>query len=102
MARLGIVAALALCLMGGGALAEAPQSSFTVGIHIGKAKPRKPPKHRYTWGAAAVSLMRAGYEDLRRIEAVDEVYWFAAEKAGTKFRVAVAIATGEIAAVIPA
>ena len=102
MTRLGIVAALAICLLGSASLAGTSQGSFTVGIVIGKAKPHKPPKYHYTWGAAAVSLVRAGYGDLRRIEASGEVFWFAAERTGARFRVAVEIATGRIAAVIPA
>ncbi len=102
MARLGIAAALAFCLLAPTAMAGTSQDSFTVGIRIGKAKPHKPPKHRYTWGAAAVSLARAGYENPRRIEASGEVYWFSAERAGARFRVAVWVATGEIVVVIPA
>jgi hypothetical protein len=102
MARFGLAAVPAFCLPGSASPAGTSQGSFTVGIVIGKAKPHKPPKHRYTCGGGAVSLMRAGYGDLRRIEASGEVYWFAAERAGALFRVAVEIATGRIAAVIRA
>jgi len=102
MARFGIAAALAFCLLGSAAIAGTSQGSFTAGVVIGKAKPHEPPKLRYTWGAAAVTLIRAGYMDLRRIEASGDIYWFTAERAGARFRVAVWIATGQIAAVRPA
>ena len=102
MARLPVVVGIVLCLLQAEALAGTAQGAFTVGIVIGKVKPPKPPKLRYTWGAAAISLTRAGYENPRRIEASGDVYWFEVRRAGARFRVAVWIATGRIAAVRPA
>ena len=102
MARLPVAAGIILCLLQAEGLAGTAQGAFTVGIVIGKVKPPKPPKLRYTWGAAAISLTRAGYENPRRIAAAGEVYWFEARRAGARFRVAVWIATGRIAAVRPA
>jgi len=98
MARLDIAAALAFCLPVSAAMAGTSQSSFTVGIVIGQLQQQQ---LRYTWGAAAISLTREGYRDLRPIEAAGEVYWFMAWRAGARFRVAVEAATGRIAAVIP-
>ena len=102
MARLPVIAGIVLCLLQAEALAGTAHGAFTVGIVIGKVKPPKPPKLRYTWGAAAITLTRAGYQNPRRIAAAGNVYWFVASRAGARFRVAVWIATGKIAAVIPA
>ncbi len=105
MARLPVAVGIVLCLLQAEGLAAAAQGAFTVGIVIGKVKPPKPPKPpklRYTWGAAAISLTRAGYDNPCRIAAAGDVYWFEAQRAGARFRVAVWIATGRIAAVRPA
>ncbi len=102
MARLPVVAGIILCLLQAEGLAGTAHGAFTAGIVIGKVKPPKPPKLRYTWGAAAISLARAGYENPRRIGAAGDLYWFEAQRAGARFRVAVWIATGRIAAVRPA
>ena len=103
MARLPVVAGIILCLLQAEGLAGTARGAFTVGIVIGQARaaPVKS-KLRYTWGAAAISLRRAGYENPRRIAAAGDVYWFEARRAGARFRVAVWIATGRIAAVRPA
>ncbi len=81
-------------------------SSFQVGITIGGARQKAllaPPAARtYTWGAAAVSLKLAGFEEPRRVERSDTLYWFIAKKAGGRFRVAVSITSGAIVKVIPA
>ena len=90
------------------AVAGQTSGGFTVGITItGKkvqaASQAAPlPARQYTWGAAAVSLARAGFADPRRIEASETLYWFTAKRDGGRYRVAVSIASGEIVKVIPA
>ena len=94
-----------------GALAPAAEgaqvsSSFQVGITIGGARQKAllapAPVLTFTWGAAAVSLRRAGFEAPQRVERSDTLYWFIARKDGGQFRVAVSIASGAIVKVIPA
>lgn len=104
MGNLGLLAALTLCLMASAALSGTVQGRFAVGITLGEGDPhdkRRPPGFRYTWGAAAISVSRAGYQNVRRVEASGDVYWFTGERGGSKFLVAVTIATGRIAAVLP-
>jgi hypothetical protein len=77
-------------------------AGFTAGIVIGKPdNAHKPPRH-YTWGAAAVSLRRAGYKNIERDQAAEGLYWFVARKDAAFFRIAVSADTGTIVAVTPA
>ncbi len=89
--------------------AEAGQasSSFSVGITIGGARaPARPQPSaqalKYTWNAAAISVRRAGFEAVERLEAGAGVYWFRAERQGRRYRVAVSVTSGEIVTVTAA
>lgn len=93
---------LALGLMAGPSLAGQSGAGFTAGIVIGKQdNVHKPPRH-YTWGAAAVTLQRAGYKNIARDQAAEGLYWFTARKDAAFFRIAVSADTGAIVAVTPA
>jgi hypothetical protein len=50
----------------------------------------------YTWGAAEVSLMNAGYAKPKRVEVVNEVYWFNTVNFGKPITIGVAMNSGEI------
>ncbi len=99
MVRSTVLIGFVLCLLPSAAMAGQATTQFTVGIAIGK-----PSKHAktYTWGAAAVSVKKAGYRKPKRIALSGSVYWFEADRDGSTFRIAVSIASGEIVEVIPA
>lgn len=102
MPRIVAMVGLALGLMALPALAGHSGVGFTAGIVIGKPhNAHKPPRH-YTWGAAAVSLRRAGYKNIERDQAAEGLYWFIARKDAAFFRIAVSADTGVIVAVTPA
>lgn len=75
-----------------------------VGVTIGAAAPdaAAAAAPRYTWGAAAISVTKAGFDSPLRLAAHGDVYWFSAEKDGVTYRVAVSAATGSVVAVEPA
>ena len=99
MVRPAVLIGLALCLLPSAAAAGKASAQFKVGITIGG--PERPIK-TYTWGAATVTVKRAGYGNPKRIALSDGVYWFEADRGGSSFRIAVSIASGEIVEVIPA
>jgi hypothetical protein len=77
--------------------AEAGQSSanFNVGLVIrGKGRPARAPSLTYTWGAAAVSLLKAGYRDIRPTGRSATIYRFEAAQGGRRYHVTVSVATG--------
>jgi hypothetical protein len=86
------------------ALAGQASASFQVGIIIGggnhSARPAQPTK-TYTWGAAVISLNRAGFDAAQRVEKSDTLYWFTAKRDGYSFRVAVSITSGKVMRVLP-
>lgn len=108
MFRLAMFLGIAAGLVTSHAMAGQTSAGFTVGITIGgkKVKPalqrQSAPARTYTWGAAAISLTRAGFANPRRAAASDTLYWFTAERSGGQYRIAVSIASGEIVKVIPA
>ena len=103
MLRLAVFLGLAAAILTGPASAGQTSGRFTVGITITgkKLKPPPLPVRQYTWGAAAVTLARAGFADPQRLEASETLYWFTAARDGEHYRVAVSIASGEIVKVIP-
>ena len=50
----------------------------------------------YTWGAAEVSLSKAGYRSPRRIGAVNEIYWFTVPVSGKPTVIGVSVNSREI------
>ena len=105
MARFAIVSAVIAGLLSSEGLAQQASTSFSVGITIGGGgRPRLAvaPAKTFTWGAAAISVRRQGFHVLRRLEKSDGFYWFTAKRDGSRFKVAVLIATGVILKVIPA
>jgi len=58
------------------------------------------PANSYTWNAAAISLKRAGFKQLRRVEMLAAVYWFEARRKDASFRIAVSIASGRILKIV--
>ena len=103
MLRLAMVLALLAGVAAGPAIAQ--QATFGVGVTIGKKV--KPPKSAtvattYTWGAARISVARAGYTGIRRHAKGGGLYWFTARKGENLFQIAVSATTGAIAKVIPA
>lgn len=51
---------------------------------------------RFTWGAAEVSLMNAGYAKPKRVAVVNDVYWFNAINCGKPMTIGVAMSSGDI------
>ena len=106
MARSGLLLGLILGLLPSLAMAGTTSSKFSVGITIGEggnaAKQAAVPATTYTWGAAAISVKRAGFENLRQVERSETLYWFAGERAGGSYRIAISIVSGEVVKVIPA
>ncbi|MFT3987938.1 hypothetical protein [Aestuariivirga sp.] len=100
-----------LLLSVGPAYAGQAGANFNVGMRIvsgsavaarAAAPKAVAPVKRYTWGAAGVSVRKAGFGILVPTERADALYWFTAERNGSRYRVAVEIATGRIVKVIPA
>jgi hypothetical protein len=85
--------------------AEAGQASgsFQVGVTIGAPKQQQHVSDAtYTWGAAAISVKRAGFEELARIERSGTLYWFSATRDGVRYRIAVSVTNGAIVGINPA
>ena len=74
--------------------------TLNVGVRIGDAPNARAPTSNYTWGAAAVSVTQAGFANLKRLEKTDLVYWFAAERDGDLYHIAVSISSGSVLEVI--
>ena len=104
MFRRAVFCAALLGLIATEVQAGKSSASFTAGIVIGGQNGRKfrKPAATYTWGAAAISLLRAGFENPARMSKSGTLYWFEASRGGTDFRIAVSIASGKIIKVIPA
>ncbi|MBC8038533.1 MAG: hypothetical protein H7X89_15080 [Rhizobiales bacterium] len=105
MVRFAMVSGVILCLLPSPTLAGQASASFQAGITIGGNGSRSTvaaPVKRYTWGAAGISVNRAGFNDPRRIERSDTLYWFKAKRGGDSFRIAVSISSGAIVKVMPA
>lgn len=114
MVRIAACLGMAALLLAAPAGAGQSGASFRVGITIlppGAAaaeRQRKPARlathfvkrrslaRRYTWGAAAASLTRAGFRDIARQGQVGFVYLFTARRPGGSYRVAVSAASGDI------
>jgi hypothetical protein len=102
MVRHAMFLGLALCLVPAGAMAGQASANFTVGISIGGGSGQPRAVKTYTWGAAAVSVRQAGYDNPRRVAQSDTLYWFEAQRSGSTYRIGVSISSGEIVKVIPA
>jgi hypothetical protein len=108
MGRIAAVLGLAVALCTAPAEAGQTSASFQVGVtivgpgHPAKAKAAARRALRYTWGAAGVSVAKAGFQSARKLKAEGEVYWFAARRGGQAYRVAVSQASGAIVKVMPA
>ena len=50
----------------------------------------------YTWGAAEISLLKAGYKKPTRIGTVNEIYWFTVPISGNPTVIGVSVNSGEI------
>ena len=72
-----------------------------VGLVIGassnivKASNFSPSAH-FTWGAAEVSVVKAGYSVRQRLDAADDVFWFKASKADHEVKIGVSSSSGQI------
>jgi hypothetical protein len=105
MVRLAAVSAAMLSLSPAAAVAGQAAASFQVGIIIGgdgQAVRSTPASKTYTWGAAAISVNRAGFHAPEPLEKSDTLYWFTANRGGNSFRVAVSISSGKVTIVLPA
>lgn len=76
----------------------ASSATFTAGIVIGApAKQRGPVLNvRYTWGAAQVSIARAGYRDISRLTRANDIYWFTARRHQSRASIGVSAWNGGI------
>jgi hypothetical protein len=102
MGRLAVISAVIFHLMATVAVAGQNSGSFKVGLTIGGTAQATAPSSTYTWGAAAVSVTEAGFDNLQRATKTDTLYWFTANRDGSSYRVAVSIASGAVVEVIPA
>jgi hypothetical protein len=108
MVRLVAVSLTFLSLLTVAAEAGTASARFSVGITITgsgtsqRAASAPVPAITYTWGAAAISARHAGFAKLQRVERSGTLYWFAAEKDGALYRIAISIHSGAIVKVIPA
>lgn len=106
MVRLAVVSTAILGLWTCAALAGQASASFQVGIKIGgraeQAVKAAIPLKTYTWGAAVISVNRAGFNRPRRLAKSDTLYWFEATRGGSIFKVAVSISSGKVVKVLPA
>jgi hypothetical protein len=106
MVRYGLAGVLFLVLCATATWAGQASATFTVGITIGGKAGHRPQEavHRkiYTWGAAEITLRRAGFTDLQHAQQSSSLYWFMASKAGASYRVSVSIDSGQIIEIIPA
>ena len=107
MARFALVSGVVLIILAGPALAGQTSGQFRVGIVIGGgAAPAvttlEATSPTYTWGAAAISVSRAGFTAPRRTVRDGGVYWFLARKGSATYRVAVSVASGTVVKVTPA
>ena len=100
MVRRTMTIGLVLCLWPSAALAGKTSTTFSVGITIGGGT--HAPAKTYTWGAAAISVMEAGFKKAKPVAESGTLYWFEAERHGSTYRVAVSAASGEIVKIIPA
>lgn len=103
MVRHAIISGFILCFLPCASLAGQTSANFSVGITIGGGASRSPQSSvkTYTWGAAAVSVQNAGFDNPQRLKKSDTYYWFTAERDGGSFRVAVSISSGAVVQVIP-
>ena len=105
MVRLAMVAGF-VCLLTGPATAGQASAGFTAGITIGDAGTRATQTivraKRYTWGAASISVSRAGFDEPQRMEKSGALYWFKARRGAAAFRIAVSVSSGQVVKVIPA
>ena len=106
MVRTMVLLGIACCLLTPVAMAGQSSGNFKVGITIGGVKARAAaaavPGRAFTWGAATVSVRKAGFDNPQRVAKSGALYWFAAERAGNAYRIAVSISSGQVVKVIPA
>ena len=104
MVRLTLVLIALTGLCPSCALASQASTSFQVGIIIGGDKKRTTqaavPVKTYTWGAAVISVSRAGFDKPRRLKKSDMLYWFEASRGGNMFKIAVSISSGKVVKVL--
>ena len=105
MVRLGVVSAVVLGLSPVAASAGQTSVSFQAGIIIGGGASRSIPSaaavKTYTWGAALISVNRAGFDNPQRVGKSDTLYWFKARRGGDSFRIAVSRFSGKVTKVVP-
>jgi hypothetical protein len=103
--RLAIICSIVLCLVPVVTTSSRANGSFQVGVTIGGAGTatvkQRVVERTYTWGAAALSAIQAGYSNPQPLGRSQTVYWFIAERGETHLRVGVSISSGEIVDVIP-
>lgn len=81
--------------------ADTSRGRLTISLAIMSAKnlassERSFVNSRYTWGAAEVSLLKAGYLKPARIANVNEIYWFTVPVSGKPMVIGVSVNSGEI------
>jgi|GEM_PF-7003459 len=109
MGRIALFSAIFL-LIASPALAGQTGANFHVGMRIVSAQPAAAKAQaksqafikRYTSGAAAVSVRRAGFGMLSSAQQVGAVYWFTASRSGVLYRIAVSVRDGTVVRIDPA
>jgi hypothetical protein len=92
---------LGCSLFSGPTIAGTNAALFRVSLVVTNNADRPAPQRNvglshYTWGAAEVSLMNAGFAKPKRVAIVDEVYWFNTVNSGKLTTIGVAMNSGDI------
>ncbi|MBM3521280.1 MAG: hypothetical protein FJX63_11050 [Alphaproteobacteria bacterium] len=99
MVRRAFAMAAILALTSATATAGSTSAGFGIGLRMvgknGKSQAVTPAR-TYTWGAAAISVLKAGFDDPVRLAAEPGLYWFSAAREGLDYRIAVSSASGAI------
>ena len=94
---------VALWLIAEAADAGQSSASFNVGLTIGpRTTSLRASSSAFTWGAAEISVIGAGFTNPQRNGKSSTLYWFTATRKGAAFLIAVSITSGEIVQVSPA
>ena len=96
-----VLAGLPFAIYSGSALADTNHGHMAVSLAIvssnnAENSGRNFGASRYTWGAAEISLLKAGYIKPTRIGTVNEIYWFTVPISGNPTVIGVSINSGEI------
>ena len=96
-----VVVGLSCAIYSGSSLADTNHGHATVSLTIiGNSTSLNMERNfgtsHYTWGAAEISILKAGYKKPTRIGTVNETYWFTVPVGGNPTVIGVSVNSGEI------